>query len=497
MNRWRALVSLLMLLFIGLLAYLGYYAFQLYSASQETTPFIQRYSTSSSDNDADHLKSLLDDCRRLQAKHDTLQMRLALFDLDLRYAQRVPAHSLEPLREAMRLGRQLYVDFSTSTTPDPAAAIGINLSGAYLLSGLPQEVKRWDGELIPKAPQMRFPAHLREAVACLQLDDPAGARALVRQDLQAYGGQPDARALAMAIYTLLHDYRSASESERDMNQLVKQTDTDPNYFWIYGSYLISKGRFPEAEKVLETGAAVDPDDPSIELELATAQTARLGLSAAQVQDALRKLGGDPRLEESADGLAADTAAWLWHATGQPQWWTQLCTLALQHERDPDVLTALAQGWASLAPSDALRQTTALPQAWDHPLGPADAAAALAASPAARRRALFAVVEAACVPDADGKYPPGSAAHAVDAFNLALGDPGRPSSLQGEEMPDYTDLLLSDAVKQRRSAEPAFNQDMHRAIIDLLNRRQDLFHDILPLEPLKRDAAPRPLPPGAD
>jgi len=54
----------------------------------------------------------------------------------------------------------------------------------------------------------------------------------------------------------------------------------------------------------------------------------------------------------------------------------------------------------------------------------------------------------------------------------------------QRTPDYEEFLLSPQVQAARKANPEFDAAAHRAVIDYLNRRQELFSDIVNLPKLE-------------
>lgn len=78
---------------------------------------------------------------------------------------------------------------------------------------------------------------------------------------------------------------------------------------------------------------------------------------------------------------------------------------------------------------------------------------------------------------------------VNHLRLALGDPELPDAVLSERVPDYETFLLDEQVQAARAADHGYDEAVHRAVIDYLNRRQELFAEVVKLQPLSYDWRP--------
>jgi hypothetical protein len=68
--------------------------------------------------------------------------------------------------------------------------------------------------------------------------------------------------------------------------------------------------------------------------------------------------------------------------------------------------------------------------------------------------------------------------------MALGDPAEPGAVQYQRVPDYEYFILDEQVQVVRTQHLSYDREVHRAIIDYLNRRQQLFAEVVALPPLE-------------
>jgi hypothetical protein len=266
--------------------------------------------------------------------------------------------------------------------------------------------------------------------------------------------------------------------------------------YTYSDYLRERGRFVESEAELrlaigadEAGAdpaGVDPDDA---LLLAAAIAGQRGLDDPEVRLLLARAAQSTRYPRTAAGSAAMVAGLLYWATEERSWWDEL--LVLRDEHPADFAVALACGDAALlshtAPAPAAEESAQLP--------PMDAAAyaetalALAASQSELQAAHLLLARAYAARQPDGTDSGPAYTQSASHLRLALGDPVLPAAVISERVPDYEVFLLDEHVQAARARDAAYDEAVHRAVIDYLNRRQQLFGEVVRLEPLDYDWRP--------
>jgi hypothetical protein len=481
-NRWQAVVSLLVLVFLGLFVYLGLRIAVAYRQGLESAQFLQRYQTYTSQDlpDIAELPKLRDEINRLVATHPTTELKSAQFMINLRYAGTFPDTSFEAFRTGIARGQEYY-----SANGQTGSDLSSYLCWAYLAAGLPAQVKRWNTRILPQAPATREEVHLFEAAADILLDDEEAATALVRDDLRRHGGVGETRAMAGAIFITLRDYDEVQIYEGD---LLNYLTANPNYYPIYIDYLIDKRRFDSA-RALNMPPDMGEANPSAWLQRATVLAEHNGLHNSAVTSLLDKVATNPQYDSTTASLSAGIAGRLWEATGEGRWWDSLTAAVRLQPQDAETLTALARGWAERPPSETQRADARLPVGLDSALSAGNAAVAAAQKPVEKLDALFALFQAACQPRSDGSYVPGSSDQALEAFKRACGDPALPGSVKDARPPWYADLLTRPSIVKRRKADPAFSSALHQAIIDYVNRRQGQFADLVPLPPVEAGSKP--------
>lgn len=485
--RQRLIINvIIVIVLLGVAAYLSYQVALAFIQGQAVTDLRDRvFNAETYPPPAADVEPLIDE---VESKLELLggdELRLMHMELLLLRASYYPEQSVADLRQAISLGQDFYA--LPNIREDVLAP---ELARIYLFACLPAKLERWQAEALTVAPQHRAMIRLLQVYGRILGDDPASAHSLIERELATRGELPDTKLLALCGYAALDDMEAADAVAPD----TAVRDTMPLLLrYAYADYLLRGGLFAAAEAQLRTAmdlpsdnwdsADVDPDDA---LLLATVIAGQRGLDDPQALQLLERAAQSTRYPHSRAGAAAVAANTLFWVTEAQVWWEALQGLAELHPDDVGVLLALADAGLMR-----LKRAAASDVGWE-PAGPlplAEAALDLATTEYQRQAAHILMARALAHPLVAFDKPADALAESARHLRAALGDPQLPQGVASERVPDYELFLLDANVRAAREGEPAYDQAVHRAVIDYLNRRQELFAEVVKLEPLSYEWSP--------
>lgn len=475
---------------LGVAAYLSYQVALAFIQGQAVTGLRDRvFSEEHYPPPASEVEAIIEE---VEAKLEQLggdELRLMQMNLLLLRASYYPERSADDLRQAISIGQDFY-----ALPGVREELLAPELTRMYLFACLPAKLERWQTEALTVAPGQRPLLRFLQIYSRIVSDAPLAARALVDEELARRGSLPVTRLLALASYTALGDLAAADEYA---DAAVEQTSMPVAFRYTYGDYLRERGRFAEAEAELRLAigaegssaepAGIDPDDA---LLLAAAIAGQRGLDDPEVRQLLARAAESTRYPRTAAGSAATVAGMLLWATEDAAWWDAL--LAQRAEHPADFTVALSLGDAALAitpEAGSAVEEGPEPSAALNAASYASEALALAASQSELQAAHLLLARAYAAPQPDGTDSESMHTQSVNHLRLALGDPELPDAVLSERVPDYETFLLDEQVQAARAADHGYDEAVHRAVIDYLNRRQELFAEVVKLQPLSYDWRP--------
>ncbi|GEM_PF-2138584 len=476
---------------LGVAAYLSYQVALAFIQSQAVTDLRDRvFSEEHYPPPAAEIDGLVEEVEAKLAQLGGDELLLMQMHLLLLRASYYPERSVGDLRQAITIGQDFY-----AMPHVREELLAPELTRMYLFACLPAKLERWQAEALTVAPDQRLLLRFLQVYGRIVSDAPLAARALVEEELAQRGGLPDTGMLALASYTALGDLEAADEHA---DAAAGRSAMPVAFRYTYGDYLRERGRFAESEAELRRAiGAEDPSlppdriDPDDALLLATAIAGQRGLDDSDVRALLARAAQSTRYPRTAAGSAAAAAGMLWRATEDTTWWEVL--LALLAEHPDDFAVALAIGDAALAIRPAADPATGSPGPPSAPdaITYAQRALALAASQSEHQAAHLLLARACAAAHPDGADGASSLTQSVTHLRRALGDPELTDAVNSERVPDYETFLLDEQVRATRAADGDYDRAIHCAVIDYLNRRQDLFTDLIKLPPLDYDWQPGP------
>lgn len=491
MPKWSPLAIALL---VALLAALGYFSYQAaqaylrwnavrYFAAEAFEPWPPRPA---------ELDRLLPELEQKASKYGGDTLRLMYMDLLMLHSWYRPETSVDDLRAALSIGQDLY----RSGEVEPHRMLR-QLSYGYTAAGLPAKLERWQVEVQARAPQLRHYIRFYQVYGRIISDQPPAARELIEEELAAAGPAYPTGILALSGYLLLDDIDSAAMYA----PLVEEHQPRDSLFqFYYALFLQRQGNFAAALDQYRAFMTAEPVDPDDALAQAVPLAALSGLTDPQVERLMDGATRSTRNPASRAAVEAMVAYQLYEITGEAGWRRRVAELSGQAPEDCQV--ALAQAYAYLLDAE---QEGLAPSGGNAPESqPADtaggnsvgsalklaaevalAADRLATTPLERQQSclLLAIVyahlgTAGPVPDAQALD------ESVRHLRMALGDPQEPGAVRYQRVPDYEYFILDDQVRAARRIDPAYDREVHRAIIDYLNRRQRMFAGVVDLPPLE-------------
>lgn len=489
MRQRLTLNVIIIVVLLGSAAYFSYQVFVAYSQSQAVKKLRERaFSAENFPPPASEVGPLIAEVERKLAQVGGDQLRLMHMQLLLLRASYYPEQSVADLRQALSIGQEFYA--LPNIREDLLAP---ELARVYLIAGLPAKLERWQAEALTVAPQERPLIRYLQIYGRILSDAPQSARLLIAKELDERGSLPDIKLLALCGYTVLDDLESAD----DMAAEVAAREQMPLLFrYPYADYLMGREQFAAAEDQLRQAIGADPAPPDVSeidpddaLLLATAIAGHAGLGEPDVLRLLEQAAHSTRYPRSVDGAAAAVANSLFWATGDQAWWGELKRLHEQQPEDANVALALADASLHRLPAGTASEAESEAAPESGPLAYARAALALASTDYERQAAHLLMARAWPSQPSTEAQTEATLEDSVRHLQIALGDPKLSVAVVSERMPDYELFLLDRQIIAAREADPAYDEAVHRAIIDYLNRRQELFADAVSLAPLSYEWIP--------
>ncbi len=438
-------------------------------------------------------KTTPEEYRQLLSDTRTAVDRLGGDDLKLLYVEQLVNHSwrfpdetVDCLRDAIAIGQELY------RSQDLADEYLIyRLSYAYLAAGLPTKLERWRAEALTQAADSRPYLRYLEFWGRIMQDDLEGARQLVEKELATRRDVKAIRGLALVCYSALDDIEAAKEFE---DSLVQDDPSDYYFARSYADYLMKQGDFKGAQELLLNMMGADVEGPDYALYLAIAYAGESGLDDPKVIRLLETSTMTTRVHITLPGASAGAASWLYDYTGDTQWLERLQDIAAKNTDDFYVMLSLAVSAMDNAQKRAERQTLSPMNSGDqgptghqllsqHPSEYARDALALAKSNEELQAAHLDMARALLYPYKGTACPPERVDASLRHLRIALGDPAETDAVITQRVPDYEYFLQDAHVTRMRQDNPHFDSAVHRAIIDYLNRRRELFSDVVEIQPI--------------
>jgi hypothetical protein len=400
-----------------------------------------------------------------------------------------PEQSLQPVRQALPLGLEVYAG------GDPWQEIaGWHVAWALSYAGLPVRLERWSDEVLVRAPQLRPRVMGLLIEGKVVQDDVPGAQVVIDRELSERGTSLNGRMTALSGCLLLGDYAQAAKLEPKQEELAS---LDTNQLLALAQLGLLTQHFAQAHEYLGRLAQSMPGDADIALLDATALAGLHGMADQQLPELFKTAATSTRAPRSVAGCEALACAQLGIATGAVQWEDELTRLAAEQPRDYTVAGAQALLLVERA-ALAYRLDGVVPGAVgaQRAVELARQALDLAQLPTQRQEARLllarALAQQTLALAADGAKAREESAHCL---RQALGDPAEVDAAISEALADYSDLLLDPCVQAVRAQSAEYDAAVNHAVVDYLNRRIELFNGIpqlAPLDELKyRGPAPDP------
>lgn len=404
-------------------------------------------------------------------------LKLLLFDMLLFKAYYFPDDSVAPLSEALELGQEQY-----RTLKEARGPIGAQLAFGYLYAGLPTKLETWRVEVAARDPQYRPQLSLLAFYGHVLSDDLAGAQALVDAEAKDYGQSLQTRAMVTAAYHTLgleHDSRQFALEPEQLSGIGSSLGQ------AYALFLLETGDYVRAEELLRRSLDELQGDPGRALELALCLAVTRGIDDAEVRRLLDIAAESTRDPMSRDGAEALCLAGCYALDGNTAHAENLLDMADRAGDDFHVLAAIAELSLEFARKGvdldlAFPGRASGPAAIDDPAGLARRLIDSAATPVRLQRAHLQLA-LALTESAKGMVEPRHVlAEAVDHFAIAIGSGDGSAMPATDRMPDYDIFLLDPTVMELRRDAADFDREIHRAVIDLLNRRREMFKNVVSL-----------------
>jgi len=475
--------KLLTALWVGVLVYLGVQiarTFLRYSALEHLQRTI--FSAPAYPPTAATIGAEIAEVRRAHALYGGVELELLLSELLLHDAELRPDQAVKPLSEAIKVQQDAFRQV------EPAQEqIALELAWAYYYAGLPGQLERWQATALASAPSMRL--HLRFLLLAgrIERDDVAGAEKVVKEELAEHPQQPEAELFALAWHMLRGDTEAASTHAQSAAAAAPTADPDMRRF--YAVYLLNEDDPAGAEAHFQALLNADPHEPERAFDLSLARAARYGLDAPQTASLLAQAASSSRNPCSLPGIKARAAGTLFQYTREWRWADQLMDIADGAPADFDVQAAAAE--ASLtaamwrlppqlnAAGSGASATLPMHHRRELPgIEPAVAAAQESAKTTAQlQEAWLLAAQAAAYRAADNLGTENSLKDAAAYLERALRAGETPAGLPAARLPDYDGFVLDPVVRMLRATHPGFDAQVHKIVIDYLNRRRELFSGV--------------------
>jgi hypothetical protein len=481
---------------LGALGYFSYQASQAYLRWRAVRHYSETTFKSYPPNAAE-LDQLLAELQEKVEQYGGDTLRVMYMDLLMLHSWYRPEASVDDLRQALDIGQDLYINGDVATL-----YMVRQLSYGYTAACLPAKLESWQAEVLARDPQSRHYIRFFQVYGRIISDEPQRARELIEQELQQSGRDYTTSVLALSGYMLLDDLDSAAMSA----PLVAEFELQDNLFqYYYALFLQRQGNFKAALEKYRAFMGEAPTDPDDALAQAVPLAALNGPADPEVSQLLDLATQSSRNPASRAAVEAMVSYQLYEITREEQWLLRLRELRAAAPDDSQVAIALAyalmldeQPPASLTAAGAAEVPGAAgdgPPEWEA-LEVARQAYQLAQNKLDRQQASLLLAIIYADPRATAALASAEAlAESARFLRLALGDPQEADAVDYQRVPDYEYFIMDQQVQAARRADPAFDREVHHAVIDYLNRRQQLFSGVVDLPPLQyRDSEREPAAP---
>lgn len=482
MKQWSLPVVVLVLAFVAAIGYLSYSTAVNYLRWRAAEDLRTRSADQADGKTTpEEYRQLLNDTRNAVDRLGGDDLKLLYMEQLVNHSWRFPDETVDCLREAITIGQELY------RCQDLADEYLIyRLSYAYLAAGLPTKLERWRAEALPQAPDSRPYLRYLEFWGRFMQDDLRGARQLVEKELATRRDVKAIRGLALVCYTGLDDIEAAKEFE----DALEQDDPSDYYFArSFADYLMKQGDFRGAQEQLLNVMDPDVEDPDYAQYLAVAYAGELGLDDPKVIQLLETSALTTRVHITMPGAYAGAASWLYEYTSDTQWLERLQNIVAKNTDDFYVMLSLAASAMDTVKELAEKHTlnsmsgdypepTGHQLLSRHPSEYARDALALAKANEELQAAHLVMARALLYPYKDSSCPSAAIDTSLCHLSIALGDPSEQNAVVTQRVPDYEYYLQDVYVTRMRQDNPYFDSEVHRIIVDYLNRRRELFADIV-------------------
>jgi hypothetical protein len=408
------------------------------------------------------------------------QLGVMLVDVLLAKAWNQPEGSSAEIHEALALGERYYPQAVRQQYSEWRGRMEHRLAWAYLYAGLPARLETWAASAKAASPELEPELDLMLVSGRITRDDLGGVQELIDEEFTKAPGNPENRALAVAGYALLGRRSKARELAAGLDKSI--VNVSPNLQWYYTYYLCQEGQFDQAAPVMRELHRSLREGPDSANDLAVCVAGAKGVDDADVVRLAQAAAQSTREPRSLQGVLADIAAELYAWNPREDLARTLVDTAQAHPDDFDAQLALAsaklaaQSWEQYDENGARRalRLTApgedLLPSFDVSL---EAAARLAGSPR-RKRDVHLLRAVSLAQSMGGTFVAGDLDQSVRELRMALGDPAVPGAVPGDAPPEFETYLLDSGVRAARLGSKQFDTAVHRAVIDYLNRRRELF-----------------------
>jgi hypothetical protein len=480
---------------LALLGVLGYFSFQAAQAYLRWRA-IRHYSETTFKSyppSGAELDQLLPELKEKVDRYGGDTLRVMYMDLLMLHSWYRPQTSVDDLREALALGQDLY------TNGDVATCYMVRqLSYGYTAACLPAKLERWQAEVLAREPQSRHYIRFFQVYGRIISDEPQRARDLIAKELESSSQDYITSVLALSGYLLLDDLDSAAMYA----PLVEEFELQDNLFqYYYALFLQRQGNFQAALDRYRAFMGDNPSDPDDALAQAVPLAALNGLDDPQVIKLLNYATESTRNPASRQAVEAMVSYQLYEITREDKWRSRLRELRAAAPEDCQVAIALAYALmldgepAGAAANGSVTdiaggENGAAPAAgnatgeWEA-LQVAQNAYQLAQSKLDKQQSSLLLAIIYADPHAAGSAPVDKAlAESARFLRLALGDPHEPDAVDYQRVPDYEYFIMDKQVQAARQTHADYDVEVHHAVIDYLNRRQQLFAGVVDLPPLE-------------
>jgi tetratricopeptide (TPR) repeat protein len=431
----------------------------------------------------DKVKGQLEQTRAAFEKYGGPVLAMLLADRLTVCAGYFPEQADTQLDEAIRLNRAVLdsdpADFAAFDYDKVMNMIAYELAWEYFSAGLYREFTEWKDETLSRAPYLRENLLCLQASASILSDDQAGLEALIQAESQGREGSIYTPGILANAYLSRGDFGQAITQLRDSELM---DGADANIQTAYASCLLAQEDFHTAAQVLRQRISDSGQDAETDQDLLVPMIGLHPSLTPEVMEVAARSAKSSRNPRSEVGSIALALAQLYYCTLDPVWLDRLSVLADRETGDFTVQSALAI--AMLNAEDA--QVFPAARSGRNWRGPAQIVGCLDQSIRAERlansvprRQQASLLMARAIAHSAHQSLSASEAEAALAFLAkALAAAAADEKGAGTPIPQYDAFLLDWHVRELRTKNPAFDEAVHRLVLDFMERRSARFADAL-------------------